>query len=113
VAYCFDRGLGPRALGFIGAHGPVELSAIVIAGAAGLIIGQALIDPDELPRAEALRRRSLDGVRLLVGCAPFIVLIGLVEGFVSPGDLFPGTVKVALGLLLGAAFWAYALRRTT
>lgn len=109
-AYCFREGLGWRLAGFIGAHGAVELSVIVLAGAAGLIVGHALIVPGELPRRQRLAERAQQGVRLVVGCAPFLALIGVVEGFVSPGDLFPAPLKVALGLTLGAGMWSYLLR---
>ncbi len=94
-----QRGL----LQFIAAHGPVELSLVAIAGGAGLWMGSALIDPGERPRAELLRERGREAVLILLGTAPFFVVIGLVEGFVSPGDLLPWPVKLALGLLLWGA----------
>jgi hypothetical protein len=46
----------------------------------------------------------------VLGCAPFLVAIGIVEGFVSPGAFFPWPLKVALGGLSGWAFWRYLLR---
>jgi uncharacterized membrane protein SpoIIM required for sporulation len=88
----------------------VELSIIVIAGGAGLMVGQALIDPGELPRGQALELRGREAVKLVLGCAPFLALIAVVEGFVSPGDFFPSWVKALLGLALGAFFWLYLLR---
>jgi len=109
-ALCAREGLGLRLLDFISAHGPVELSIIVIAGGAGLMLGQALIDPGELPRAQALTERGTAAVKLVLGCAPFLAGIGVVEGFISPGDLFPTWVKVTLGLTLGGLFWLYLLR---
>jgi uncharacterized membrane protein SpoIIM required for sporulation len=109
-ALCFREGLGVKLLDFISAHGPVELSVITIAGGAGLMVGQALIDPGELPRAQALARRGREAVKLVLGCAPFLACIGMVEGFISPGSLFPTWAKAALGLTLGGLFWAYLLR---
>lgn len=110
VALCFREGLGLKLLDFVSAHGPVELSIITIAGGAGLMVGHALIDPGELPRGQALALRGREAVKLVLGCAPFLAAIGVVEGFVSPGDLFPTWAKAALGLTLGALFWAYLLR---
>jgi hypothetical protein len=49
-------------------------------------------------------------VKLVLGCAPFLAAIALVEGFISPGDLFPTALKAALGLTLGGLFWSYLLR---
>ncbi|MFP2934432.1 stage II sporulation protein M, partial [Pyxidicoccus sp. 3LG] len=110
AALCTREGMGLGLLDFIAAHGPVELSIIVIAGAAGLMVGQALIDPGELPRGQALALRGREAVKLVLGCAPFLALIGVVEGYVSPGSLFPTWVKAGLGLSLGTLFWVYLLR---
>lgn len=107
LALCFQHDLGHPLLGFIAAHGPVELSIIALAGASGLMIGHTLIEPGELPRKVALRQRAAKAVRLLLGGAPFLALIGVVEGYVSPGDLFSAPLKAALGALLFAAFWGY------
>ncbi|HME91548.1 MAG TPA: stage II sporulation protein M [Myxococcaceae bacterium] len=106
-ALCIREGMALPLLGFVGAHGPVELSVIVISGAAGLMVGRSVIDPGELPRLQCLKQRGIQAVKLVLGCAPFLALTGVVEGFVSPGDLFRPAVKIALGLGLGAAFWLY------
>jgi uncharacterized membrane protein SpoIIM required for sporulation len=110
AALCVHEGMGGKLFDFIAAHGPVELSIIVIAGGAGLMVGQALIDPGELPRGQALELRGREAVKLVLGCAPFLALIAVVEGFVSPGDFFPSWVKATLGLALGGFFWLYLLR---
>lgn len=109
-AHCANNHLGMALGGFIAAHGWVELSIIAIAGGAGLKLGHALIEPGELTRAERLSEAGTEAVQLVLGCAPFLALIGVVEGFVSPGHLFPMWGKVALGLALGGGFWAYLLR---
>jgi uncharacterized membrane protein SpoIIM required for sporulation len=110
TALCAREGMGLKLLDFISAHGPVELSIITIAGGAGLMVGQALIDPGELPRGQALALRGKAAVKLVLGCAPFLAAIALVEGFISPGSLFPTALKAVLGLSLGALFWSYLLR---
>lgn len=110
VAFTFQHGVGWRLLEFISAHGPIELSVISITGGAGLMIGQALIDPGERTRGEAMRERAGKAVRIVLGCAPFLALIGVVEGFVSPGTFFPAAAKVVLGVGLGLGFWGYLLR---
>jgi uncharacterized membrane protein SpoIIM required for sporulation len=110
VMHCAQNGLGPSILTFMAAHGFVELSIICITGGAGLMVGQALIAPGERARAESLRLRAGRAVRMVLGCAPFLAAIGVVEGFVSPGDLFAPLVKVVLGATLGVAFWTYLLR---
>lgn len=100
-------GLSPHVqsglLDFISAHGPVELTLICIAGAAGIWMGSALLDPGEQPRSALLRQRGREAVQMLLGSSPFFVLIGLVEGFVSPGAWLPSAAKLALGLTLWSA----------
>jgi uncharacterized membrane protein SpoIIM required for sporulation len=109
-AHCANNGLGSALLTFTAAHGWVELSIIAIAGGAGLKVGQALIEPGELTRGQRLSQSGLEAVALILGCAPFLALIGVVEGFVSPGHLFEPWAKVLLGLTLGAGFWTYLFR---
>ncbi|GEM_PF-108562 len=110
VTFTFQHDVGWRLLGFMAAHGPVELSVIALAGGAGLMIAHAMIEPGERPRGEALKERAGKAVRIVLGCAPFLALIGVVEGFISPGQLFPVAAKVALGAALAFGFWGYLLR---
>lgn len=110
TAACFQHGLGGGILDFITAHGPVELSIIAITGGAGLVLGHALIEPGERPRGAHLRERARLAVQLVLGCAPFLVAIGVVEGFVSPGTFFPWPLKALVGVASGAGFWRYVLR---
>lgn len=109
LAACFRGGVGPNILTFIAAHGPVELSLICIAGGAGLHLGRAMIDPGERTRATAIREHARVAVQLVLGCAPFMVAIGIVEGFVSPGPYFPWPAKLAIGVLTGVGFWRWLL----
>ena len=110
VALCFQAKLGFRLLGFMVAHGFVEISAILLAGQAGLILGAALIDPGELTRGDALRLRGRRAVLLLFGALPLLLVVGMVEGFVSPGQLFPGEMKLLLGLSLVTLLFGYLVR---
>ncbi|MBL9038595.1 MAG: stage II sporulation protein M [Archangium sp.] len=109
VAACMNGGLAGGILEFMAAHGPVELSIIAISGGGGLMLGDALIAPGERPRVEVLRTRARDAMQLVLGCAPVLVMIGVVEGFVSPGSLVPWPLKVAFGALSAFAFWRYLL----
>jgi len=102
--------LGSRLLGFVAAHGFVEIAAVVIAGQAGLMLGASIVAPGDLSRADALRLRGRRALRLLLGTLPLFAVIGLVEGFVSPGSLFPPWVKLMLGASLGALFFLYLVR---
>jgi len=97
-------GVAPLLWSFISPHGYLELTCIVIAGAAGLMLGDALLRPGLLLRREALARAARRAVELVLGAAPVLVVAGLVEGFISPSEL-PTAVKYAVGPLLGLGLY--------
>jgi len=98
-------GVAPLVWSFISPHGYLELTCIVIAGAAGLMLGDALLRPDLLLRREALARASRRAVELTVGAAPVLIVAGLIEGFISPSDLLI-PLKLAFGPLAGLGLYA-------
>ncbi|NSW57881.1 MAG: stage II sporulation protein M [Armatimonadetes bacterium] len=96
----------------IAPHGVAELSAILIAGAAGLLIGHALVDPGDRPRRDALRIAAQDAVRLIIGTVPMFLVAGIIEGMISPqnaGLFASDSPRIAFGLLVGTCFWIYLL----
>lgn len=97
-------GVADLLLGFVSPHGYLELSCIVVAGAAGLMLGDALLRPGLLRRRTALARAARRAVELVGGAAPVLVVAGLVEGFVSPSDL-PLWIRLAVGPVLGIALY--------
>jgi uncharacterized membrane protein SpoIIM required for sporulation len=105
---CQANGLGLALVGFISAHGYLELSTIVIAGAAGLRLGMGILLPGLRTRRAALVEGGQTAVRLLLGGAPLLVCAGLLEAFVSPSEL-PVVFKIILGLITGIALYAYLL----
>jgi uncharacterized membrane protein SpoIIM required for sporulation len=105
---CQQYGLSLAFWSFVAPHGAIELSVIVIAGGAGLMLGWALLHPGPRNRAEALSTAAMRAVKLLVGCLPLLVLAGLIEGFLSPSAA-PPEVKLAVGLLTGVALHSFLL----
>jgi uncharacterized membrane protein SpoIIM required for sporulation len=93
---------------FIVAHGPVELAMICVAGAAGLGLSRAVLSPGHRLRLAALREEGARGLRLITFATVGFVVIGTVEGFVSPGRHFPLFVNAGVGVLLGLLFFGWA-----
>jgi len=87
-------------------HGSLELPAIILAGASGLMLARALISPGDLPRMAALRATSPDAVRLVLGAIPLFVVAGIIEGFLTPSQVDP-VLKLAFGLLMTALLLVY------
>jgi uncharacterized membrane protein SpoIIM required for sporulation/uncharacterized RDD family membrane protein YckC len=93
---------------FIVAHGPVELSMICVAGAAGLCLGRAVVSPGRRTRLRALRDEGARGLRLIAFATTGFCVIGTVEGFVSPGQHFPIVVNAAVGVVMWLLFFWWA-----
>lgn len=108
VALTYRAGFGNDLVTFMVGHGVIELSCIFIAGGAGLLIGSALLMPGDLSRADALKSRGKDAVRLMMGVAVFLVVAGIIEGFISPVPIHPA-IKYSIGALTGLALYSYLL----
>ncbi|RKH56842.1 stage II sporulation protein M [Corallococcus aberystwythensis] len=92
-------------------HGIPEISAICIAGAAGLVIARGMVAPGGLSRGQALRKEAVTAVKLLFGTLVLFVLAGFIEGTVS--QIHPPKLsvafKVTFALTVGAGVYAYLL----
>lgn len=89
AALCFQHNLSVEFWSFVLPHGSLELTAIFIAGGAGLILGHALIDPGPYRRGEYLAHRGRLVGRIALGCVPMLVMAGIIEAFFSPSPLPP------------------------
>lgn len=97
-------------LEFIAAHGPLEITLILVCAAAGLGIGRALVAAGDRPRALALRDAGQDALAVLLGCLPWFVVLAVVEATVSPAPQLPFVLKALLGLTLEGLFLSLAFR---
>jgi uncharacterized membrane protein SpoIIM required for sporulation len=94
---------------FVAGHGVIELTAIFIAGGAGLLIGKALLIPEDLRRADAIVSNGLLAIKLVVGCIPMLIIAGLIEGFISPAHV-PHAYKFLTSAVSALAMAVYFLR---
>lgn len=72
---------------YIVPHGIIELTAIFIAGGAGLLMGYKLFVPGPYRRGYQLKLQAKRSVMLLLGTIPLFVIAGIIEGFITPADL--------------------------
>ena len=70
-------------------HGAFELSVIAIGGTAGIVLGKGLLFPGTYTRGQSLQIAGKRGLKIVIGLAPFIIIAGLIEGFVSRYDNMP------------------------
>jgi uncharacterized membrane protein SpoIIM required for sporulation len=106
--YVIAQGHGERFLSFVVSHSSFELTAIVVAGAAGLVLGHSLLAPGALSRLAALRIRGLVAVKLALGSAGMLFIAALIEGFWSAQPT-PPFVKYVAALVLWAVVIVYLL----
>jgi len=88
-------------------HGIIELTAIFIAGAAGPMIGGALLAPGRRSRRDALIERGREAVLLVLGTIPMFICAGLIEGFITPPAQIPPFVKLAFAGVTAVLLVAY------
>jgi len=100
AAYLQGLGHGPQFWPFVAGHSAPELTAIVIAGAAGLQLGFALVAPGRLGRMDALRRAGWTGALLCAGVFVMLLFAAFVEAFWSAQPQVPAAIKFVVGALL-------------
>lgn len=86
-------------------HGTLELWAIIVAGAAGLALGNGWLFPGTYSRLESFRRGAKRGLKIIVGTVPIFIMAGFIEGFVTrhtdlPTALRLGFILVSLAFIL-------------
>lgn len=93
-------------LTLIAPHGLLELTCIFVAGAAGLRLFWTLVDPGHRKRSVAMAAEGRALITTAIGLAVALGLSGLVEGFVTGSEMY-WWLKIVIGALVLAAFWAY------
>lgn len=64
-------------------HGSIELSAIVLAGGAGILLGNSILFPGTFPRLVSFKKGVLRGTKILLGLVPFFIMAGFLESFIT------------------------------
>jgi len=100
AGFLISRGHGEAFLSFVISHGAFELTAIAVAGGAGLMLGNAVLHPGQRTRLESLQTRGREAVQIAGGAVVMLMIAALVEAFWSPAAI-PALVKY----LVGGMFW--------
>lgn len=91
--FFIERGLFWDSFLTIWTHGTLEISAIIIAGAAGATMGRGLVFPGTYTRSQAFQRSARRGVKMMVGTIPLFIIAGFVEGFLTRNTDTPYLVR--------------------
>lgn len=101
--YFFSKGLGWNSVLVIWIHGTLEISAVVIAGAAGLTLGNSILFPKTYTRMVSVKKGALEGLKIIIGLIPVFICAAFLEGFVTRHTEMPVWTSVLI-LLLSLSF---------
>lgn len=93
---CQQHGMSPDLWSFVVPHGSLELPSIVLAGAAGLLLGRGVAFPGLYRRRDSIALAGVEAARLVAGIIPLLVIAGTLEGFFSPSSA-PIWLKFTVG----------------
>ena len=94
--FFIERGLFQESFLTIWVHGALEVSAIVIAGTAGITLGKGLLFPGTLTRLQSFRVHGMRAVQIFMGIAPIIVLAAINESFLTRYTETPDLIRALL-----------------
>lgn len=94
--YFFQKGIYLESILTIWQHGTLEISAIIIAGGAGITMGRGMVFPGTYTRGMSFRRSGVRGLKILLGISPIIIIAGFIEGFLTRYTETPDLIRIAL-----------------
>lgn len=104
--YFFSKGLGLQSILVIWIHGTLEISSIIIAGGAGLVLGNSILFPKTYSRTESIKRGAINGMKIVCGILPIVVLAAIFESFVTRHTEMPAWLSlIFLGGSLSFIVW--------
>ncbi len=105
--FFFQKGLFLTSFLTIWIHGTLEISAIIIAGGAGMVMGNSILFPGTFTRLESFKRGVRKGMKLIVGLVPIFITAGFLEGFLTRHTEFPAFIKILVIAISAAVIVFY------
>ncbi len=92
-------------------HGTIEISSIIIAGAAGIVMGNSLLFTGTYPRKYSLQKGAMQGVKIVFGLIPFFIIAAVIESFLTRHSeeslIFDALLISASGIFMIFYFFIY------
>lgn len=107
AGYLTERGLSQTFYSFIATHAAFELTAIVLAGAAGLRIGHSLLAPGRQTRRQSLVLATRESAVLLYGMTTMLLIAAAIEAFWSSANWLPAAIKYGVAALCWTTVFGY------
>jgi uncharacterized membrane protein SpoIIM required for sporulation len=94
--YFFSKGLGAQSILVIFIHGTIEISSLIIAGAAGLVLGNSFLFPKTYTRLASLKKGAKDGIKMALGLVPLFIIAAFFESFVTRHTEMPVWLSITI-----------------
>ena len=96
----FSKGLGIQSILVVWIHGTLEISCLIIAASAGLVLGHGLLFPKTYSRMVAFKNSSKDATKIVVGIVPIILMAAFFESYITRYTQMP--IWLSVGILAGS-----------
>ena len=97
--FFYEQGVLWESVRTIWIHGTIEISVIIIAGCAGLVLANGMLFPKTYTRLESFKRAVVNGLKIMFSTVPFFILAGFLEGFVTRHTEMPNFLAILIILL--------------
>ena len=104
--FFFQQGVGYESMLAVWLHGTLEISAIIVAGAAGIVLGNGWLFPGTMTRLESFRQGARRSLKIVVGTVPLFIVAAFIEGFFTRHTEWPDAVRLTI-ILASLAFVFY------
>ncbi len=94
--FFYERDLLLTSISSVWIHGTLEISAIIISGCAGIVIGNSLLFPRTYSRIISFRKGAKEGLQIVMGVVPIIIVAGFLEGFVTRYTNMPQLISFTI-----------------
>ncbi|HEY9003307.1 MAG TPA: stage II sporulation protein M [Mucilaginibacter sp.] len=94
--FFFSKGLGAQSILVIWIHGTIEISSFIIAGAAGLVLGNSFLFPKTYTRLISLKKGAKDGIKIVLGLVPLFITADFFESFVTRHTEMPVWLSITI-----------------
>jgi uncharacterized membrane protein SpoIIM required for sporulation len=112
ITFFYTKGVFFEANKQIWLHGTIEISVIIIAGCAGLIMGNSILFPKTYSRRVSFMKGAKDGLKVVVSTIPFFIIAGFIEGFLTRYSNMPSWLSLlTIGSSLALIFFYYIFYR--
>lgn len=94
--FFYEQGLLWESARTIWIHGTIEISVIIIAGCAGLVVGKGMLFPGTFTRLVSFTRGIKSGLKIVMSTVPFFIIAGFLEGFVTRITQMPDWLAILI-----------------